>query len=79
MGFCCKATLDRFLKGGWAAARNDMVPMETFIKSTIGDTARVMEAIFDEECTTDELVDAIADLAATLNPVVRDARRVIER
>ena len=78
LGFCCKATLDRFLKGGWAASRNDLVPMESFVKRTIGDSARVMEAVFDEERTTDELIDAIADLAATLNPVVRDARRVIE-
>lgn len=55
-----------------------MVPMESFVKRTIGDSARVMEAVFSEERTTDELIDAIADLAATLNPVVRDARRVIE-
>ena len=32
----------------------------------------------DEERTTDELIDAIADLAAGLNPIVRDARRVSE-
>ena len=44
---------------------------------TIGDLARVMEAVFDEERTTDELIDAIADLAAGLNPIVRDARRVM--
>lgn len=29
-------TLDRFLKGGWAASRNDMVPMESFVNRTIG-------------------------------------------
>jgi hypothetical protein len=28
--------------------------------------------------TTDELIDGIADLAAGLNPIVRDARRVSE-
>ena len=78
MGFCCKATLDRFLKGGWAASRNDIVPMESFVKRTIGDSAKVMEAVFDEERTTGELIDAIADLAAGLNPIVRDARRVME-
>jgi hypothetical protein len=76
--FCCKATLDSFLKGSWAASRNDMVPMESFVKRTIGDSARVMEAVFDEERTSDELIDAIADLAAGLNPIVRDARRVSE-
>lgn len=32
----------------------------------------------DEERTTDGLIDAIADLAAGLNPIVRDARRVSE-
>jgi hypothetical protein len=32
----------------------------------------------DEERTSDELIDAIADLAAGLNPIVRDARRVSE-
>ena len=48
--------------------------MESFVKRTIGDSARVMEAVFNEERTTDELIDAIADLAAGLNPVVRDAR-----
>jgi hypothetical protein len=37
-----------------------------------------MEAVFSEERTTDELIDAIADLAAGLNPIVRDARRVME-
>jgi hypothetical protein len=36
------------------------------------------EALFDEERTTDELIDGIADLAAGLNPIVRDARRVSE-
>lgn len=63
---------------GWTASRNDMVPMESFVKRTIGDSARVVEAVFDEERTTDELIDAIADLAAGLNPIVRGARRVSE-
>jgi hypothetical protein len=53
-------------------------PMESFVKRTIGDSARVMEAVFDEERTADELIDAIADLAAGLNPILRDARRVME-
>ena len=44
-----------------------MVPMESFVKRTIGDSARVMEAVFNEERTTDELIDAIADLASGLN------------
>ena len=52
--------------------------MESFVKRTIGDSAKVMEAVFDEERTTGELIDAIADLAAGLNPIVRDARRVME-
>jgi hypothetical protein len=55
-----------------------MVPVASFVKRTIGNTARVMEAVFNEERTTDELIDAIADLAAGLNPIVRDARRVME-
>ena len=55
-----------------------MVPMESFVKRTIDDSARVMETVFDEERTTDELIDAIADLAAGLNLIVRDARRVME-
>lgn len=55
-----------------------MVPMESFVKRTIGDSARVVEAVFDEERTTDELIDAIADLASGLNPIVRDAKRVLE-
>lgn len=64
--------------GGWAASRNDMVPMESFVKRRVGDSARVMEAVFDEERTTDELIDAIADLAAGLNQIARDAKRVLE-
>lgn len=55
-----------------------MVPMESFVKRTIGDSARVMEVGFNEERTIDELIDAIADLEAGLNQIVRDARRVME-
>lgn len=50
----------------------------SMITNKIGDSARVMEAVFDEERTTDKLIDAIADLAAGLNPIVRDARMVME-
>ena len=77
LGFCTKTTLNRFLKGSWEAAKGDMLPMEGFIKRTIGDSARVLEAIFDEEKTTDELIDELADLVSGLNPVVRDVRKVI--
>ena len=52
--------------------------MEGFIKRTIGDSARVLEAVFDEEKSTDQLIDELADLVSGLNPVVRDVRKVIK-
>lgn len=78
LGFCTKTTLNRFLKGSWSAAKEDMLPMEGFIKRTIGDSARVLEAVFDEEKTTDELIDELADLVSGLNPVVRDVRKIMK-
>ena len=78
LGFGCKVTLDRFLKGSWSAGGEDIMPMESFIKSTINDSARVIEAVFDNEKTTDDLLDDLARLAAGMNPVVRDIRRVIK-
>ena len=50
--------------------------MESFIKSTVDDSARVIEAIFEEEKSTDDLIEELARLAAGLNPVVRDIRKV---
>ena len=76
LGFCSKVTLDRFLKGSWTANGEDMLPMESFIKRTIDDAGRVIEAVFDEEKSTDELIEELARLAAGMNPVVRDIRRV---
>ena len=52
--------------------------MESFIKSTINDSARVMEAIFEEDKTTDDLIEELGRLAAGMNPVVRDIRRVMK-
>ena len=77
LGFACRATLDRFLKGSWTARGEDMLPMESFIKSTADNAARVVEAAFDDERTTDELIDELARLASGLNPVVRDVRKAI--
>lgn len=49
LGFGCKVTLDRFLKGSWSAGGEDIMSMESFIQSTINNSARVIEAIFAEE------------------------------
>ena len=76
LGFTTKVTLDRFLKGSWTTHGEDIMPMESFIKSTIDDSARVLEAIFEEEKSTDDLIEELARLAAGMNPVVRDIRRV---
>ncbi len=46
--------------------------------TVVGERGTGEEAVFDEERTTDELIDGIADLAASLNSIVRDARRVSE-
>ena len=78
LGFTTKVTLDRFLKGSWTAHGEDIMPMESFIKSTIDDSARVLEAIFEEEKSTDDLIEELARLAAGMNPVVRDIRKVIK-
>ena len=78
LGFCTRTTLDRFLKGSWKGAMNDMLPMEGFIKRTVGDTARVLEAILDNDKSTDDLIDELADLVSGLNPVVRDVRKVMK-
>ena len=73
-----RTTLDRFLKGSWKGAMNDMLPMEGFIKRTVGDTARVLEAILDNDKSTDDLIDELADLVSGLNPVVRDVRKAMK-
>ena len=49
----------------------------SFIKSAIDDSARGLEAIFEEDKTTDDLIEGLTRLAAGLNPVVRDVRKVI--
>ena len=36
--------------------------MEGFIKRTVVDTARVLEAILDNDKSTDDLIDELADL-----------------
>ena len=48
------------------------------VLTTIDDSERGHEAIFDEDKTADDLIEYLARLAAGMNPVVRDIRKVIK-
>ena len=75
-GFACRSTLERYFKVEFNLRGLDMITMESYIKGRITDAARVLDALFSEDKTTDDLIEELARLAASLNPIVRDVRRV---
>ena len=76
-GFCCKATLERAIKGYSIRGGSSMLPMEQWIKTQINDGARLMEAIFDSEGDTwDEMLDAAGRWMGDVNSTVRDLRKL---
>ena len=77
-GFACRSTLERYFKGEFNLRGLDMIPMESYIKGRVTDAARVLDALFSEDKSADDLLDELARLAAGISPVVRDLRKVIE-
>ena len=76
-GFCCKATLERAIKGYSIRGGSSMLPMEQWIKTQINDGVRLMEAIFDSEGDTwDEMLDAAGRWMGDVNSTVRDLRKL---
>ena len=75
-GFCCKATLERAIKG-YSLRSPSMLPMEQWIKTQTNDGMRLVEAIFDSEGDTwDELLDAAGRWMSDVNSTVRDLRKL---
>ncbi len=77
LGFMCKATLDRAIKGYSFGRGSSMLPMEGWMRTQINDGAKLTEAIFSAEGDTwDEMVDAAAKWMSDLNSTVRDLRKI---
>ncbi len=76
-GFCCKATLDRAIKGYSYGGGSSMLPMEGWMKTQINDGAKLIEAIFWAEGSTwDEMIEAVTKWMNDFNSTFRDLRKI---
>ncbi len=76
LGFCCSETLERLLKGKSYGKSSSMMPMEEFTKRVIGDGMDVMEAIFSNEDTWEDVVHEAMQFLSGFSAPVRDARKI---
>lgn len=76
-GFCCKYTLERFIKGYSIRGGSSMLPMESWLKSQVNDGAKLLEAVFDSDGDTwDSMLDAAGRWMSDFNSLVRDLRKI---
>lgn len=77
VGFCCNETLQRAMKGNYYGSGTTMLPMESWIKTQIGDGIGLTHAIFDREGDTwDNILDATSEWLSDFNSTFRDLRKI---
>ena len=75
-GFMCKATLDRYIKGRSYGKSAEMIPLASFIKGLANDSADVMEAIFSNDKSWDDVLEEGMQMLERNNSTVRDLRKI---
>ena len=77
VGFCCKYTLERAIKGYSIKGGSSMLPMESWLKNQVNDGAKLLEAIFDSDGDTwDNMLEAAGRWMSDSNSTVRDLRKL---
>ena len=77
VGFCCNETLQRAMKDNYYGSGTTMLPMESWIKTQIGDGIGLTHAIFDREGDTwDNILDATSKWLSDFNSTFRDLRKI---